>query len=158
MVALAALTVCAIIALSASLSESRMMNDRIVQMHTAVDLLVGMAQTLQDDVTAGKMTLDEAKAQFRQRGRRMSFNNGQGYPVVYNADTSLILNGANPQLEGKITGATDSNGVVIADAQIGAARKSPEGGIASYLYPRPGQTVRFGKWSLSAALRPGMPS
>jgi len=40
MVALAALTVCAIIALSASLSESRMMNDRIVQMRTAVDLLV----------------------------------------------------------------------------------------------------------------------
>ena len=71
----------------------------------------------------------------------MSFNNGQGYPVVYNADTSLVLNGANPQLEGKITGATDSNGVVIADAQIGAARKSPEGGTASYLYPRPGQTV-----------------
>jgi len=141
MVALAALTVCAIIALSASMSERRMMNDRIVQMHTAVDLLVGMAQTLQDEVTAGKMTLDEAKAQFRQRGRRMSFNNGQGYPVVYNADTSLVLNGANPQLEGKITGATDSNGVVIADAQMGAAKKSPEGGTASYLYPRPGQTV-----------------
>ena len=48
MVALAAFTVCAIIAVAASLSESRMMSDRIVQMHTAVDLLVGMAQTLQD--------------------------------------------------------------------------------------------------------------
>ena len=141
MVALAALTVCAIIALSASLSESRMMNDRIVQMHTAVDLLVGMAQTLQDEVTAGKITLAEAQAQFRQRGRKMSFNNGQGYPVVYAADTSIMLNGANAQLEGKITGATDSNGVVIADAQMGAARKSPEGGTASYLYPRPGETV-----------------
>ena len=101
MVALAALTVGAIIALAASLSESRMMNDRIVQMHTAVDLLVGMAQTLQDEVTAGKMTVDEAKAQFRQRGHKMSFNNGQGYPVVYSADTSIMLNGANPQLEGK---------------------------------------------------------
>ena len=141
MVALAALTVCAIIALSASMSESRMMNDRIVQMHTAVDLLVGMAETLQDEVTAGKITLAEAQAQFRQRGRKMSFNNGQGYPVVYSADTSIMLNGANAQLEGKITGATDSNGVVIADAQMGAAKKSPEGGTASYLYPRPGQTV-----------------
>jgi methyl-accepting chemotaxis protein len=141
MVALAALTVCAIIALSASMSESRMMSDRIVQMHTAVDLLVGMAQTLQDEVAAGKITMAEAQAQFRQRGRRMSFNNGQGYPVVYSADTSIMLNGANPQLEGKITGAVDSNGVVIADAQMGAAKKSPEGGTASYLYPRPGQTV-----------------
>ncbi|HEV7635390.1 MAG TPA: methyl-accepting chemotaxis protein [Bradyrhizobium sp.] len=145
MVALAALTVCAIVALSASLSQKRMLEDRVVQMRTAVDLLFGMAQTLQDDVAAGKMTLAEAQARFRQRGRRMTFNNGQGYPVVYNADTSLVLNGANPQLEGKITGATDSNGVVIADAQIGAARKSPEGGTTSYLYPRPGPTVAVRK-------------
>ena len=71
----------------------------------------------------------------------MTFNNKQGYPVVYNLDTSILLNGANPQLEGKITGATDSNGVVIAKAQIDAALRSPDGGTASYLYPRPGQTV-----------------
>jgi methyl-accepting chemotaxis protein len=141
MVALSALTVCAIIALSASLSQSRMREDRIAQLRTAVDLLVGMAQSLQDEVAAGKMTLADAQTQFRQRGHRMSFNNGQGYPVVYNMDTSLLMNGANPQLEGKITGATDSNGVVIANAQIGAAEQSPDGGIASYLYPRPGQTV-----------------
>ena len=140
-VALAALTVCAIVALSASLSQKRMLEDRVAQMRTAVDLLVGMAQSLQDEVTAGKMTIAEAQAQFRLRGRPMKFNNGQGYPVVYNADTSLVMNGANPQLEGKITGATDSNGVVIADAQLRAARQSPEGGTTSYLYPRPGQTV-----------------
>ena len=60
MVALSATAVCAIIGLAASLSESRMTEDRIAQLRTAVDLLNGMAQTLQDDVTAGKMTLAEA--------------------------------------------------------------------------------------------------
>jgi methyl-accepting chemotaxis protein len=157
MVALATLTVIAIIALSAYLSESRMLADRVVQMRTAVDLLTGMAQTLQDDVAAGKMTVAEAQAEFRQRGHKMSFNNGQGYPVVYNADTSLLMNGANPKLEGKITGATDANGVVIATAQIEASRQTPEGGTTSYLYPRPGQTVpvrkmvfvrRFEPWNV----------
>jgi len=157
MVALSALTVCAIIALSASLSERRMLQDRVVQLRTAVDLLVGMAQSLQDDVAAGKLSLAEAQAQFRQRGRAMNFDNGQGYAVVYNPDTSLMVNGANPQLEGKITGAVDSNGVVIANAQIAAADQSPEGGIASYLYHRPGQTVpvqkmmfvrRFAPWNV----------
>ncbi len=141
MVVLSALTVCAIIALSASLSERRMLEDRIAQLHAAADMIIGLAQTLQDEVTAGKMTLAEAQTQFRQRGRKMTFNKGQGYPVVYNADTSIMLNGANPQLEGKITGATDSNGVVIAKAQMEAAQRSPEGGTATYLYPRPGQTV-----------------
>jgi methyl-accepting chemotaxis protein len=141
MVVLAALAVCAIVALAASLSQSRMREDRIAQLHTAVDLLVGLAQSVQDEVTAGKMTLPEAQVQFRQRARKMIFGKGQGYPVVYNADTSILLNGANPQLEGKITGAVDSNGVVIADAQMKAARSNPEGGVATYLYPRPGQTV-----------------
>jgi methyl-accepting chemotaxis protein len=141
MVALSALTVCTIIAVSGSLNRSRMLEDRIGQLRTAVDLLVGMAQTLQDEVTAGKMTLAEAQAQFRLRGRKMTFGSGQGYANVYNPDSSVLLNGANPQIEGKITGATDSNGVLIAKAQMDAARSKPEGSTASYLYPRPGQTV-----------------
>ncbi len=140
MVLLAALTICTVIAVSGSLSRSRMLDDRVMQMRAAVDLLLGMAQSLQDGVTAGKMTQAEAQTQFRQLGHKMSFNKGQGYPVTYNADTSILLNGANPQLEGKITGAKDSNGVLIADAQIAAARQSAEGGTTSYLYPRPGQT------------------
>jgi methyl-accepting chemotaxis protein len=160
MVALATLTVIAIVAVAANLSASRMLADRVVQMRTAVDVMTGMAQTLQDEVTAGKMTLAEAQAQFRQLGHKMSFNNGQGYPVVYHADTSLLLNGANPQLDGKITGATDSNGVVIADAQIAAASQSPEGGTTSYLYPRPGQKEpvrkmvyvrRFAPWNVTVS-------
>ena len=154
MVALAALTVCIIIALSASLSENRMMSDRVTQMRTAVDLLYGMAQSLQDEVAAGKMTLAEAQAQFRSRGRQMKFDNGQSYPVAYNADTSILLNGANPQLEGKITGAKDSNGVVIADAQVAAGRSSPQGGLTSYLYPRPGQTVPVRKMAFVRAFAP----
>jgi methyl-accepting chemotaxis protein len=140
MVCLAALTVTAIIAVSGSLSKSRMMEDRVQQMQAAVDLLYGLAQSFQDDVTAGKMTLDDAKAAFRQRGKAMKFGAGQGYPVVYNADTSILLNVANPQLEGKITGAIDSNGVVIADAIMKGGSQSDRGGVASYLYPRPGQT------------------
>jgi methyl-accepting chemotaxis protein len=55
-VVLASLVICAIIAIAASLNESRMLADRTAQMRTAVDLLYGMAQTLQDEVVAGKMT------------------------------------------------------------------------------------------------------
>jgi methyl-accepting chemotaxis protein len=140
MVCLAALTVTAIIATSTYLGKSRMMEDRVQQMKTAVDMLYNLAQSVQDDVTAGKLTQAEAKAQFHMRGRRMSFNGGQGYPVVYNPDTSLLVNGANQQLEGKITGAKDSNGVMIADAIMNVAAQNAQGGVTSYLYPRPGQT------------------
>ncbi|KRP92409.1 chemotaxis protein [Bradyrhizobium yuanmingense] len=140
MVCLAALTITAIIGVSAVLSKSRMMEDRVQQMRTAVELLYNYAQALQDEVTAGKLTPAEAKSLFHQRGRRMNFNGNQGYPVVYNPDGSLVVNGANQQLEGKITGAKDSNGVLIADAIIKAGSETAQGGVTSYLYPRPGQT------------------
>ncbi|MEY9121464.1 methyl-accepting chemotaxis protein [Bradyrhizobium yuanmingense] len=140
MVCLAALTITAIIGVSAVLSKSRMMEDRVQQMRTAVELLYNYAQALHDEVTAGKLTAAEAKSLFHQRGRRMNFNGNQGYPVVYNPDGSLVVNGANQQLEGKITGAKDSNGVLIADAIIKAGSETAQGGVTSYLYPRPGQT------------------
>jgi methyl-accepting chemotaxis protein len=153
-VALSALTVCAIIAFSATLSQSRMLEDRIAQLRTAVDLMHGFAQSLQDDVAAGKMTLAEAQAQFRLRGKKMTFGNGQGYGVAYNPDSSLLLNAGNPQLEGKITGATDANGVLIAKAQIDAAKLKAEGSITAYLYPRPGQSVAIKKIAYVRAFAP----
>jgi methyl-accepting chemotaxis protein len=60
-VVLAAITVCSIVGASAWLSRNRMLDDRVAQMRTAVDLLYGVAQSLQDDVAAGKMSVTEAK-------------------------------------------------------------------------------------------------
>ena len=42
MVIVSAISICAIIAVSASLSQKRMLEDRMGQLHTAVDLMVGM--------------------------------------------------------------------------------------------------------------------
>ncbi|MBV9458221.1 MAG: cache domain-containing protein [Bradyrhizobium sp.] len=141
MVILAVLAVCTIVAVAASLTRARMVNDRIEQLHTAVDLLYGQAQMLQDDVVAGKMTIDQAKAEFRRIGHHMKFDNGLAYPVAHNiANSSILLNGADDKLEGKVLGMKDVNGVVISEAQISAGRQSPEGGTSSYMYPRPGQT------------------
>jgi methyl-accepting chemotaxis protein len=88
----------------------------------------------------------------------MTFNKGQGYPVVYAADTSIMLNGANPQLEGKITGATESNGVVIAKAQMEAAHRGAEGGTPPTSIPVPAKPFPFQKWSLCAVSRHGTSS
>ncbi len=77
-VLLAALTAFAIVAASASLSRTRMIDDRVAQMREATELLMGLAQSLQDDVAAGKMTQADALAQLHQRAHRMTFANGQG--------------------------------------------------------------------------------
>jgi methyl-accepting chemotaxis protein len=154
MVVLAALTVVAIVAVAAWLSERRMLEDRVTQMRTAVDMMIGMAQTLQGEVASGKMTLAEAKTQFRSRGRGMIFNGNQGYPIVYEADSTSLLNYANPQVEGRPSGAKDADGNVIADIQMRAARTSPAGGMSSYHFPRPGQTVALRKMAYARRFEP----
>ncbi len=154
MVVLAALTVLAIVAVASWLSERRMLEDRVAQMRTAVDMMIGMAQTLQTEVAAGKMTLAEAKSQFRLRGRGMVFNGNQGYPIVYEADSTSLLNYANPQVEGRPSGAKDADGNVIADLQMKAARSGPEGGISSYHFPRPGQKVAIRKVAYARQFAP----
>jgi len=144
-VALSVLAVCAVIALTASLSQKRMLDDRISQLRTAVDMVIGLAQTLQDEVAAGKMTLADAESQFRARTKRMTFDKGQGYAMAFRPDTMVMMNTANPQLEGKITNTKDSNGVLIAAAVNEAGQRSAEGGITTYYYPRPGQTTPLQK-------------
>jgi methyl-accepting chemotaxis protein len=157
MVALSAAAICAIIALSASLSQKRMLDDRISQLRTAVDMVIGVAQSLQEDVAAGKLTIAEAESQFRARGKRMTFDNGQGYAAVYRMDSTVMLNAPNPQIEGKISTTKDANGVPIVASILDAASRSAAGGTTSYLYQRPGQTIplpkiafvrKFDPWNL----------
>jgi methyl-accepting chemotaxis protein len=153
-VVLAALIAFAIVAASASLSRTRMIDDRVAAMREATDLLMGLAQSLQDDVAAGKMTQADALAQLHQRAHRMTFANGQGYPVVYLPDATTFVNVGQPGAEGKITGARLANGARISDLHFGAARAAPEGSAFLYEYPRPGQSVPVGKMAYSRFFAP----
>ncbi len=89
----------------------------------------------------------------------MTFNNGQGYAVVYNvSDTSLLINTANPKLEGKILGTKDANGVVIAEAQINAARQSRKAARRPISTRGPARPLRSARWRSSATSRRGTSS
>jgi methyl-accepting chemotaxis protein len=153
-VMLAALTAFAIVAVSASLSRSRMIEDRLAQMQEAVSLLLGVAQSLQEEVAAGKLTLAEAQDKFGQHARHMMFDNGQGYPLVYLPDTTILVNPGKPETEGKITGTKVASGALLSDLQFGAARSSPEGGSLVYEFPRPGQTIPVRKMAYARLFIP----
>jgi methyl-accepting chemotaxis protein len=145
MVLVSAASICAVIAVAASLSQKRMQQDRMEQLHTGVDLMVGMAESMQEQISAGKLTLADAQMQYRQLAKNMFFGNKQGYIVAYKSDGVLLVNAGNPKLEDKFTGAKDANGVLISKAIIDAGKQSANGGTAYYLYPRPGQTEALPK-------------
>ena len=98
MVLVSAASICAIIAVAASLSQKRMQQDRMEQLHTAVDLMVGMADSMQEEIAAGKITLADAQMRYRQLARNMTFGNKQGYLVAYKPDGVLLVNAGNPKL------------------------------------------------------------
>lgn len=145
MMFLSAASVCAVIAVAASLSQTRMKQDRMEQLHAAVDMYVGMAETLQDEVAAGKISLADAQMQYRRRAKNMTYASKQGYLVAYKPDGVLLVNAGNTKLEDTYTGAKDANGVLISKAIIDAGRQSATGGTAYYLYPRPGQAEALPK-------------
>src|SRR5712671_1670509 len=144
MLALSALAVCANIALSTSLSQKRMLDDRVTQLRTAVDIVIGMAKSMQEEIAAGKLTMAEAESQLRTRCRHMMFDKGQGYPAAYRADATVVMNAANPQIEGRISTTKDSNGVPIVATILEAASRDPNG-TTTYTYARPGETTPLPK-------------
>ena len=137
MLALSTLAVCANIALSTSLSQKRMLDDRVTQLRTAVDIVIGMAKSMQEEIAAGKLTMAEAESQLRTRCRHMMFDKGQGYPAAYRADATVVMNAANPQIEGRISTTKDSNGVPIVATILEAASRDPNGTTTTYTYARP---------------------
>jgi len=140
MVLVSVASVCAVVAVAASLSQKRMQQERMEQLKTAAELMVTLADAVQEDVTAGKTSLADAQLRYRQLARNMNFGNKQGYLLAYRPDGVQFVNGGNPKLEDKNTGAKDSNGVMMSKAVIEAARQTPTGGSTYYYYPRPGQT------------------
>jgi methyl-accepting chemotaxis protein len=145
MVLVSVASVCAVIAVAASLSQKRMQQDRMEQLKTAAELMVTMADAVQEEVTTGKMSLADAQLRYRQLARNMNFGNKQGYLLAYRPDGVQFVNGGNPKLEDKNTGAKDSNGIMMSKAVIDAGRQSASGGTTYYHYPRPGQTEPVAK-------------
>src|SRR5258708_30371114 len=139
-VALSALAVCANIALSNSLGQKRMLDDRVTQLRTAVDIVIGMAQSMQEEISAGKLTMADAESQLRTRCRHMMFDKGQGYPAAYRADATVVMNAPNPQIEGRISTTKDSNGVPIVPTILDAPIPGPHGPTPTHPYASPAET------------------
>src|SRR5258705_4960133 len=96
MLALSALAVCANIALSTSLSQKRMLDDRVTQLRTAVDIVIGMAKSMQGEIAAGKVTIAQAQSQLRTPCRHIMVDKGQRYPAAHPADANVVMDAAHP--------------------------------------------------------------
>jgi methyl-accepting chemotaxis protein len=86
--------------LAGYLMQQEMMNARIDQTHAIVDMARNLALGLQKEVEAGKLTKEEAIAEFSRRGNMLSYDHGSGYLFGYTMDGITVL-APDPSFMGK---------------------------------------------------------
>ncbi|HUA54370.1 MAG TPA: cache domain-containing protein [Candidatus Sulfotelmatobacter sp.] len=147
--AVCALSLIAALGLAASFQRQHMMEERIGQLRAVVDAASTFAQSLENEVTAGKLTHDAAIERFRDVLGAMHYGNGSGYLIAYTMDGTAIAHGGDPKMVGqrRLT-AKDANGKLIVSSMIDIARSPSGEGTTSYVYPKPGQTEPLPKVTL----------
>ena len=139
MVCLAALTVSAIIGVSAVLSKSRMMDDRVQQMKAAVDLLHGLAQTSRETAPR-KEEPGRPKPPFPPRAPNKKVGGGPSQPLLQKSENANLGQGPQSPPQSKNHGPQGLKGVFDCGSPPKPAKQTSPGGVPFYLYPRPART------------------
>jgi methyl-accepting chemotaxis protein len=157
MVALTALALAGAVGLGAELLYSRMLDDRVDEMRAATDIAATYAQSLEDQVKAGKLTRAEAIARFREAGHAMRYDGEGGYVYATGLDGIVVLH-PRSEFEGN-TGPVDAKGRLIMPMLIAALRQTDHATV-SYTFAKPnGGAVlpkltyarRFAPWDMIIA-------
>ncbi|WP_213772098.1 methyl-accepting chemotaxis protein [Bradyrhizobium sp. dw_78] len=150
--ALSALSLVAAIAVSTSILHERMLNDRIDKLRAIVETSHGLAQALEAQVQAGKLTHDQALERYKNETRAMWYDDHQSYVAVGQADGFWFVNPGAPNVEGT-RGKLMPNGQYTLDGINGAVGSGDEG-LFTYDYPKPGQTEKLPKLTFAKKFKP----
>ena len=101
--------ICIAGALALYLLREELFKARVEEMHVIVDMARNMALGLQKDVEAGKLTKEQAIAQFSARANTLTYNDGTGYLFGLTFDGVTVLS-PNPADIGQNRGDVAVNG------------------------------------------------
>jgi methyl-accepting chemotaxis protein len=148
----------AIAAAGASTLYQRMLDDRIEKLRAVVSSAVTVAGSLEAQVEAHEITRQQAMDRFHAEVRAIRFDGGTGYLAALDVNTGItVMHGTNPKLEGTSSALDVATGKPISGLLMDAIRSSDKG-IATYMFPKPGQTeplqkvvylARFPAWNIA---------
>ena len=137
--AVALLALVLVVGLAAWQVRTRMMDDRISEIHVLTESGLGMAKYFQQQEAAGKLTHAEAWQRFHDAVSAMRYD-GANYLFAYTMDGTLLVAPATPQQEGENRiDVKDPTGLLFVRDMISIAERG--GGIGRLKFPRPGTTV-----------------
>ena len=95
------------------LMQREMMNSKVEQIRSIVEVTRSMALGLMKEVEAGRMTKEAALAEFQARANSMRYDNGDGYLFGSTMDRVTIL-GPDPKAINQVRPDTPTNGRILA--------------------------------------------
>jgi methyl-accepting chemotaxis protein len=134
---LAVLAVTLSIGAGASLLHQRMLDDRIDKLKAVVDATVGLANGLEEEISAHHITRDQALVQIRDNIHHIRFDDGAGYMSMQTLAGVMLAHGTQPALEGKPAVGRDADGRSVTELTRAALEHS-NSGVIRYSFPRAG--------------------
>ncbi len=141
---------CAAGALALYLMREEMFNARVEEMHAIVDMARNMALGLQKEVEAGKLTKEQAIAEFGARANTLNYNNGAGYLFGTTMDGVTVLS-PKPSEVGQNRGDVLVNGRNVGKEWRDGVQAKGEHTMF-YDYVKPGQDKPIRKIGYSVAI------
>lgn len=148
LVAVTVIGLCASGIFAAQMMKREMLDARMLQLKSIVEIGMNVAADIQKDVAAGKLTKEAAAAELVRRIEPMTYDNGN-YLFIYTMDGEVVhLPGFKPgsnRIDVKV------NGVAITrEFRDGVAAKGSH--VLTYEFQKPNETVPSRKMGYAAAL------
>ncbi len=129
--------------------QREMLNARLDQVRSIVEIARNMAIGLQKQVDAGQLTKEAALAEFGRRASTMTYDNGAGYLFATNYDGITVLS-PDPKQIGHQSHGLMVNGRALARELLDGVKAKGEV-VLTYEYVRPGEEKPIRK--ISYAIR-----
>ena len=137
-------------ALAGYLMQREMLNARIDQVRSIVDVARNMAIGLQKQVEAGQLTREAAMAEFGRRANTMTYDNGAGYLFGTSYDGITVLS-PDPKQIGTNRMDVVVNGRMLSRELLDGVKAKGEV-VLTYEYVRPGEEKPVRKISYATAI------
>jgi methyl-accepting chemotaxis protein len=127
-------------------------NAQKMKIQSIVEVSIGIAETLNDDITDGKITKEDAIIRYREILNNMRYD-GTNYLFAFDTKGEMIVHPLNPQLNGtKLYDFKDRTGTKIFQLMIEEAEKG--GGYVEYFWSKGNDGKLYAKISYAILYKP----
>lgn len=148
------LTTLMLTAVTLFILRDQMIEDRFSKLRAVTEVTQGLALSLNNSVTADKLSREEAMKQFREHLYAMWYDGRKSYVAAASMDGVMLVNPAVPALEGKnLMGLKDATGQLIIAPQIELMKQQTDARFKFY-FPKPGGTEPLPKINYLTRIEP----